>query len=111
MAHPEVGRPVIDRSGPLCTCGFRGCWESLATGPAMIAWLRTHVAPDHCYPADRTAGQVGQLARQGDAMARHAGEHESYYLGLGLANLINLFLPAVTVLCPPALKTPAPSQP
>src|SRR6266852_5137635 len=36
MAHPEVGHHVIDPSGPLCTCGFRGCWESLATGPDMI---------------------------------------------------------------------------
>src|SRR5260370_3508537 len=107
MAHPEVGHHVIDPSGPLCTCGFRGCWESLATGPAMIAWLRTHVAPDHCYPADLTAEQVCQLARQGDAMARQAVEHEAYYLGLGLANLINLFVPDVIVLGGSVMKSAA----
>src|SRR5258708_24714403 len=107
MAHPEVGHHVIDPSRPLCTCGFRGCWESLATGPAMIAWLRTHVAPDHCYPADLTAEQVCQLAREGDALARQAVEHEAYYLGLGLANLINLFVPDVIVLGGSVMKSAA----
>src|SRR5579859_5376896 len=32
-AHPEIGHQVIDPAGPLCSCGFRGCWESLAAGP------------------------------------------------------------------------------
>src|SRR6202795_682539 len=81
MAHPEIGHHVIDPSGPLCSCGFRGCWESLATGPAMIAWLRTHVAPDHCYPVDLTAEQVCELAKKGDVLARQAVEREAYYLG------------------------------
>src|SRR5580692_13200515 len=31
-AHPEVGHQVLDPSGPQCSCGFRGCWESLAAG-------------------------------------------------------------------------------
>src|ERR1700741_1244157 len=41
-AHPEVGHQVIDPAGPQCSCGFRGCWESLAAGPAMVAWLESH---------------------------------------------------------------------
>src|SRR5580698_8858317 len=32
-AHPEMGHQVIDPSGPACSCGFHGCWESLAAGP------------------------------------------------------------------------------
>src|ERR1700760_4395413 len=39
MSHPEVGHHVIDLDGPPCSCGFRGCWEMLATGPAMAAWF------------------------------------------------------------------------
>src|SRR5215510_4175359 len=38
-SHPEVGHHVIDASGPQCSCGFRGCWEALASGPAMAAWF------------------------------------------------------------------------
>src|SRR5438477_10409042 len=43
-SHPEVGHHVIDASGPPCTCGFRGCWEALATGTAMAAWFNTEAS-------------------------------------------------------------------
>ena len=46
----EIGHHIIDPSGPLCSCGVRGCWESLAAGPAMIAWL-SKIRP----PVARTA--------------------------------------------------------
>ncbi len=39
-AHPEIGHQVLDNSGPECYCGARGCWESLASGPAMVSWMR-----------------------------------------------------------------------
>jgi glucokinase len=107
MAHPEISHHVIDPSGPLCTCGFRGCWESLATGPAMVEWFKANAAADHRYPADLTAKQICQLAQQGDALARRAVEHEAHYLGLGLANLINLFVPDVIVLGGSVMKSAA----
>ena len=107
MAHPEISHHVIDPSGPPCTCGFSGCWESLATGPAMVAWFKTNAAVDSRYPADLTAKQVCQLAQQGDELARRAVEREAYYLGLGLANLINLFVPDVIVLGGSVMKSAA----
>lgn len=39
-AHPEIGHHVIDPSGLACFCGAHGCWESLASGPAMARWMR-----------------------------------------------------------------------
>jgi glucokinase len=105
MAHPEIGHHVIDPSGPLCSCGFRGCWESLASGPAMVAWLKINAASDHCHPTDLTAKQICQLAQQGDKLARRAVEREAYYLGLGLANLVNLFVPDVIVLGGSVMKS------
>ena len=36
-AHPEIGHLGVDPAGPECYCGMRGCWESLATGPAIAA--------------------------------------------------------------------------
>ena len=113
-AHPEIGHHVIDASGPQCTCGFRGCWEALATGPAMAAWFHSErakrtkakagkskarkakaVSPNSEPP---TAKEIFQLAKQGDTLAREAVAREAYYLGLGLANLINLFVPDRIVL-------------
>src|SRR5208283_891243 len=41
QSHPEIGHHLVDPSGPPCVCGFRGCWESLAAGPAMLhGWRR-----------------------------------------------------------------------
>ena len=103
-AHPEVGHHVIDASGPLCTCGFRGCWEALATGPAMAAWFKSEAGG----LADTNgvgAKEIFELARNGNALAKKAVERETYYLGLGLANLIGLFVPEVIVLGGSVMKS------
>jgi glucokinase len=98
MSHPEIGHHVIETSGPLCSCGFHGCWESLATGPAMATWFEAHTAKNEDYNGKVTAKKICELAQQGNEVAIRAVEHEAYYLGLGLANLINLFVPDMIVL-------------
>jgi len=97
-SHPEVGHQVIDPAGPLCSCGFHGCWESLAAGPAMVAWVNANAPEDYPHRDRLTAKRICQLAQEDDALARRAVEREAYYLGLGLANLINLFTPDIIVL-------------
>ena len=104
-AHPEVGHQVIDPAGPECSCGFRGCWESLAAGPAMVAWLETHAPADYAHRNSITAKKICELAQQGDKLAQQTVEHEAYYLGLGLANLINLFTPDTIVLSGSVMKS------
>jgi glucokinase len=83
-AHPEIGHHVIDPSGPKCFCGAHGCWESLAGGPALARRGKRSSALAVCQAAD-----------QGDTAARLAVELEAYYLGLGFANLVTLFVPDV----------------
>jgi len=97
-AHPEVGHQVIDANGPQCSCGFRGCWESLAAGPAMAAWFEKNAPANHPQREGITAKRICELAQKGDEFALQAVEHEALYLGLGLANLINLFTPDAIVL-------------
>ena len=104
-AHPEVGHHVVDPAGPQCSCGFRGCWESLAAGPAMVAWLETHAPAGYPHREGITAKKICELALQGDEVALQAVEHEAYYLGLGLANLINLFTPDAIVLSGSVMKS------
>jgi glucokinase len=114
-AHPEVGHHVIDASGPQCTCGFRGCWEALATGPAMAAWYHeqattrrpteTSGQSDTKSQTNLSAKEVFKLATSGDPLAKKAVEREHYYLGLGVANLINLFMPEMIVLGGSVLKS------
>ena len=107
MAHPEISHHVIDPSGPDCSCGYRGCWESLATGPAMAAWFNANAAGERRSPQDLSAAQICQLSKSGDELAQRAVEREAHYLGLGLANLINLFVPDVIVLGGSVMKSAA----
>ncbi|MGA8621798.1 MAG: ROK family protein [Candidatus Sulfotelmatobacter sp.] len=105
QSHPEIGHHVIDPSGPLCLCGFTGCWESLAAGPAMVTWIENNAPPDYSHRDGLTAKKICELAQQGDAWAKRAVERESRYLGLGLANLVSMFVPEVIVLGGSVMKS------
>jgi len=104
-AHPEVGHHVVDPAGPQCTCGFRGCWESLAAGPAMVAWFQHNAPENDPHREGITAKRICELAREEHVVALKAVETEAYYLGLGLANLINLFTPDAIVLSGSVMKS------
>lgn len=102
--HPEIGHHIIDPSGPPCSCGVRGCWESLAAGPAMTHWLRENV-PASYGRRDLSAREICSRAQDSDEWARRAVEREAHYLGLGLANLITLFAPEAIVLGGSVMKS------
>jgi glucokinase len=102
--HPEIGHHIIDPSGPQCTCGVRGCWESFAAGPAMSAWLRDN-APSSYAGRDLTAREICARAQDSDEWACRAVEREAYYLGIGLANLIMVFAPEAIVLGGSVMKS------
>jgi glucokinase len=97
-AHPEIGHHVLDWSGPACYCNARGCWESLASGPAMEAWVRGQRSSSD--PADKavSARRILELAREADPLALQAVHREAHYLGLGIANLVTIFCPQTIVL-------------
>ncbi len=88
-AHPEIGHHFIDPSGPQCFCGGRGCWESLASGPAMERWAQEN----HPQRLRRTARQLCDAARAGEPLAVAAVERAARYLGAGFANLVTLYTP------------------
>jgi len=102
--HPEIGHHIIDPSGPPCSCGVRGCWESLAAGPAMRTWLRDNAPPTYGN-RDLSAREICARAQDSDDWARRAVEREARYLGLGLANLITLFAPEAIVLGGSVMKS------
>ncbi len=102
--HPEIGHHILDPFGPPCSCGVRGCWESLAAGRAMVAWLRENAPPTYL-SRDLTAREICSRAQDSDKWARRAVDREAYYLGLGLANLITLFAPEAIVLGGSVMKS------
>jgi glucokinase len=95
-AHPEIGHHVIDDTGPACYCGGRGCWESLASGPAIAARFAL-AAPDSRHQ-DLSTQRICELARAGDAAALAEIARAGRYLGIGIANLITLYVPELIVL-------------
>jgi glucokinase len=105
QSHPEIGHHVVDASGPPCECGFRGCWESLAAGPAMVNWIESNAPPDYANSSELSAKKICELASAGDEWAVRAVEHEGRYLGLGLANLVTLYVPDAIVLGGSVMKS------
>ena len=103
----EVGHMTIDDNGPTCNCGNRGCWETLASGTALTreAKLRigkrgkTSILEYAQGSIDNVTPQVIHgAAEKGDKVAKELIAQTGYYVGVGLANLINIFNPELIVI-------------
>jgi glucokinase len=71
----------------------------------MVAWLEANAPAEYPHRKDLTAKRICQLAQEDDSLARQAVERAAHYLGLGLANLINLFAPDLIVLGGSVMKS------
>ncbi len=125
----EVGHMrVVDRGGPRCGCGKRGCLEAYCSGPSIARRTREALANSvdaasagdlstaarHADALPNTAGSLilelaGSLeavtaehtfaaARQGDALALRLVDETAHYMGVGLANVIQALNPQAIVL-------------
>jgi glucokinase len=102
----ELGHMTIDADGPRCNCGNYGCLEVLASGTAVareaverITRGETSILKDIKESISAiTAEDVAKAARQGDKLAAEIIAGASYYLGIGLANIVNIFNPQVIVI-------------
>lgn len=84
----EFGHVSIERDGNLCACGKKGCWETFISNPATIARHSGKKRNDGININDVIA-----KARAGDERAIASLKTSGDYLGIGLANLINIFNP------------------
>ena len=103
----EVGHMVVDRDGPPCPCGQRGCWERFASGSGLARLAREAVTARPFGPMVDLAGgdpenvrgeHVTQAAAGGDPDALAVMRLFSRWVALGLANLANVFDPELFVL-------------
>lgn len=103
----EVGHQTILPDGPLCGCGKRGCLEALASGPAIARSARMRLErgeasallpPDNVSLEDLTGRHVVDAARAGDRLARDVLAEAGTYLGIGLANIIQILNPERIIL-------------
>ena len=106
-AAGELGHQTIQRDGPLCGCGNRGCLEALASGPALVGegvrLLLSGLAPVLFEMVSGNASAVtpkemGAAARAGDAAVREAIARTATWLGIGIANMVTALHPDMVVL-------------
>ena len=81
----EFGHMIIDPNGYKCGCGNHGDLEAMASGTS----IRTRSGED--------AMAIHIKAQQGDKKAIKVINETAYYLGIGIANLVNIFNPELVV--------------
>src|ERR1700737_1520712 len=108
----EIGHIVVQRDGPLCTCGNRGCVEALASGTGIARFARELGARPPASTLHQlqapSAEDVVKAARAGDQLALSILDTAGTYLGIAMGTLINLFNPQLIVLGGSVLKAGAP---
>ncbi|MBW4715561.1 ROK family protein [Saccharothrix obliqua] len=78
----HVGHVVVEPDGEPCACGGRGCAETVAGGPRLVAWARRRgwQGPDHADAADLAAAALA-----GEELPRVAFERAGRAVGLAIA--------------------------
>ena len=103
----EIGHVIVQRGGALCACGQRGCLEAYASRSAMARDL-VMLANVGQAPTVRAAagtklkavksGVIARAAAAGEAAVNGVVEQAADYLGVAIANCVNLLSPEVVVL-------------
>jgi glucokinase len=103
----ELGHMTIEADGPQCHCGNFGCLEAMASGWAVAkeAMMRINrgerssiIELVNGRLENITAETVAIAARRGDQLAADIVAEAAKYLGIGLANLVNIFNPELIVI-------------
>lgn len=102
-AAAEIGHMGVDPFGGVaCGCGSRGCLEVYASATAIVRMTR-EASPR--YPNSSlqindklTAETVYNAGMAGDELALEVFRRMGVYLGIGLANLINIINPEMIVI-------------
>ncbi|HUY64874.1 MAG TPA: ROK family protein [Acidimicrobiales bacterium] len=103
----EIGHMVVDPSGPLCSCGKRGCWERYASGSGLARLAREAAQAGRLQRVVQLAGgdpesvrgeHVSTAAAAGDAEAVAVLDELAWWIALGLANVVLVLDPEVIVI-------------
>jgi predicted NBD/HSP70 family sugar kinase len=95
----EVGHVAVDRDGPRCRCGARGCLELVAGQEAILraAGLTGEAGTSMGQPGGSVAELLAR-ARGGEPRTLQAIEAAGRGLGVAVAALVNLVDPTTVVL-------------
>ncbi|SDR30141.1 ROK family transcriptional regulator [Thermostaphylospora chromogena] len=89
----EVGHMVVNPGGRVCSCGAKGCLEAEVGERALL-----ELAGRYGSQGGRDAVRaIVEAAGLGDRAAQKALSRVGDWLGLGVANLVNIFNPEMVV--------------
>ncbi|MDR3577421.1 MAG: ROK family transcriptional regulator [Anaerolineaceae bacterium] len=103
----EAGHMTLDVNGELCGCGKHGCWETFVGPRAVEQRVQSSLACGaKSIMTEMVKGDIQNIvfddvlkaAKMGDQTAMDALAKVAFYLGIGIANLVNLFNVEVIVL-------------
>jgi predicted NBD/HSP70 family sugar kinase len=91
----EFGHVEMEANGPLCGCGNRGCWETLASNRAGLRYYEE--MSGHTAPSNFAA--LVKMAQSGDdAAAIKALEKMGHFLGRGLRMIVSALAPSEIII-------------
>ena len=103
----ELGHVIINAGGPIAPCGHSGCLEAMAAAGAIInrAALKMQRGRKSIlsemvdYDIGRiTPALVAEAANQGDELAIETLEETGYWIGIGVASVVNALNPEMVVI-------------
>jgi glucokinase len=103
----EIGHvTIVPEGGEPCRCGNSGCLETLVSEPAIVrlaeelaARDKNSILADHLHNGQGAAiERVLDAARAGDLATRAMLEERACYMGIALANLVNILNPDLIVM-------------
>jgi predicted NBD/HSP70 family sugar kinase len=90
----EFGHIPVDRAGPRCACGQKGCWETFASCHAALRYYRD-LAPDSPAIAFQ---ELLNLAEEGNTAAQEALARQAEWIGRGLRMIIAALSPSTILI-------------
>ncbi|MBF0472197.1 MAG: ROK family protein [Nitrospirae bacterium] len=91
-AATELGHITIETQGIKCSCGNNGCLEAYASAGSIVKRAVKHgllnVTPEDIY----------RNAKDGDSISIEILKDAGRYLGIGMANMINIFSPEAVII-------------
>ena len=103
----EIGHTHMDDSNRPCRCGKRGCWETTGNQYSLIERVRALLDIGRATLLNQlmtaqnsplTLAIIAQAAEAGDEASLEALADTGSAIGLGIANLINIFNPEMIVI-------------
>lgn len=103
----EIGHTVVNVDGPLCSCGNHGCLEAMASELSLVNRMAKSIQEgESSLVSEMVKGDIDAIrpkhiysaAEEGDLLSIKALQHTAQYIGMGAANIINIFNPQLVLI-------------